>query len=104
VPIDVETSRLPVRAPCGRGPGQAHDVTAYPGLIHEIDCDPEQKGYDREGLRRVVEQRDGDQHREPENTVRPNPVPPHRKRNPGTRPAFYFQGFPLDRSLAWLRR
>src|SRR6476646_10670679 len=23
-------------------PGQAHDVTAVPALMHEIDCDPEQ--------------------------------------------------------------
>ena len=31
-------------------PGQAHDVTAFPALMQEIDCDPEQmlgdKGYD----------------------------------------------------------
>ena len=33
-------------------PGQAHDVTAFPALMQEIDCDPEQmlgdKGYDSE--------------------------------------------------------
>jgi hypothetical protein len=33
-------------------PGQAHDVTAYPSLMDDIDCDPEQtlgdKGYDSE--------------------------------------------------------
>jgi hypothetical protein len=23
-------------------PGQAHDVTAYPALMHDIDCDPQQ--------------------------------------------------------------
>jgi hypothetical protein len=23
-------------------PGQAHDVTAFPALMHEIDCDPKQ--------------------------------------------------------------
>ena len=32
------------------GPGQAHDVTAFPALMQELDCDPEQllgdKGYD----------------------------------------------------------
>ena len=31
-------------------PGQAHDVTAFPALMQEVDCDPEQmlgdKGYD----------------------------------------------------------
>jgi hypothetical protein len=37
-------------------PGQTHDVTAYPALMHDIDCDPEQmlgdKGYDSEAVRR----------------------------------------------------
>ena len=37
-------------------PGQAHDVTAFPALMQEIDCDPEQmlgdKGYDSEAVRR----------------------------------------------------
>jgi len=38
-------------------PGQAHDVTAFPALMQEIDCDPEQmasvdKGYDSEAVRK----------------------------------------------------
>jgi hypothetical protein len=41
--------------------GQAHDVTAFPALMQEIDCDPEQmlgdKGYDSEAVRRDIEQR-----------------------------------------------
>ena len=45
-------------------PGQAHDVTAYPALMDEIDCDPEQmlgdKGYDSEAVRRDIEQRGGE--------------------------------------------
>ena len=44
-------------------PGQAHDVTAFPALMQEIDCDPEQmlgdKGYDSEAVRREIEQRGG---------------------------------------------
>lgn len=44
-------------------PGQAHDVTAVPALMHEIDCDPEQmlgdKGYDSETVRQDIEQRGG---------------------------------------------
>jgi hypothetical protein len=36
-------------------PGQAHDVTAVPALMHDIDCDPEQmlgdKGYDKASRR-----------------------------------------------------
>ncbi len=36
-------------------PGQAHDVTAFPALMQEIDCDPEQmlgdRGYDSEAVR-----------------------------------------------------
>ena len=44
-------------------PGQAHDVTAFPALKQEIDCDPEQmlgdKGYDSEAVRREIEQRGG---------------------------------------------
>jgi hypothetical protein len=36
-------------------PGQAHDVTAYPALMHDIDCDPQQmlgdKGYDSAAVR-----------------------------------------------------
>ena len=45
-------------------PGQAHDVTAFPALMQEIDCDPEQmlgdKGYDSEAVRRDIEQRSGE--------------------------------------------
>jgi transposase len=45
-------------------PGQAHDVTAFPALMQEIDCDPEQmlgdKGYDSEAVRRDIEQRGGE--------------------------------------------
>ena len=45
-------------------PGQAHDVTAFPALMQEIDCDPEQmlgdKGYDSEAVRSEIEQRGGE--------------------------------------------
>jgi transposase len=45
-------------------PGQAHDVTAFPALMQEIDCDPEQmlgdKGYDSEAVRRDIEHRSGE--------------------------------------------
>ena len=45
-------------------PGQAHDVTAFPVLMQEIDCDPEQmlgdKGYDSEAVRGEIEQRGGE--------------------------------------------
>ena len=44
-------------------PGQAHDVTAFPALMQEIDCDPQQllgdKGYDSEAIRRDIKQRGG---------------------------------------------
>jgi transposase len=44
-------------------PGQTHDVTAYPALMDDIDCDPEQmlgdKGYDSKAVRQDVEQRGG---------------------------------------------
>jgi transposase len=44
-------------------PGQAHDVTAYPALMAEVDDDPEQlladKGYDSNGVRDDVEKRGG---------------------------------------------
>ena len=44
-------------------PGQAHDVTAFPALMQEIDCDPEQmrgdKGYDSQAVRRDIAQRGG---------------------------------------------
>jgi transposase len=44
-------------------PGQAHDVTAVPALMHDIDCDPEQmlgdKGHDSETIRQDIEQRGG---------------------------------------------
>jgi hypothetical protein len=43
--------------------GQTHDVTAYPALMHDVDCNPEQmlgdKGYDSEVARRDIEQRGG---------------------------------------------
>ena len=43
-------------------PGQAHDITAFPALMQEIDCDPEQmlgdnKGYDSEAVRNDIEER-----------------------------------------------
>jgi len=45
-------------------PGQAHDVTAFPALMQEIDCDPEQmlgdRGYDSEAVRNDIEQRGGE--------------------------------------------
>jgi transposase len=45
-------------------PGQIHDVTAYPALMNDIDCDPEQmlgdKGYDSQAVRRDIEQRGGE--------------------------------------------
>jgi transposase len=45
-------------------PGQAHDVTAYPALMDDIDRDPHQmlgdKGYDSEAVRRDIEQRGGE--------------------------------------------
>src|SRR4051812_9662902 len=44
-------------------PGQAHDVTAYPALMEEIDDDPDQmltdKGYDTDAVRADVEKRGG---------------------------------------------
>jgi transposase len=45
-------------------PGQAHDVTAFPALMQEIDSDPEQmlgdKGYDSEAVRNDIEERGGE--------------------------------------------
>jgi transposase len=45
-------------------PGQAHDVTAFPALMQEIDCDPQQmlgdKGYDSEAVRNDIEERGGE--------------------------------------------
>jgi transposase len=45
-------------------PGQAHDVTAFPALMHESDHDPEQmlgdKGYDSAAVRQDVEKRGGE--------------------------------------------
>ena len=45
-------------------PGQTHDVTAYPALMDDIDCDPEQmlgdKGYDSKAVRQDIEQRGGE--------------------------------------------
>jgi len=45
-------------------PGQAHDVTAFPALMHEIDHDPEQmlgdKGYDSAAVRQEIEKRGGE--------------------------------------------
>ena len=45
-------------------PGQAHDVTAFPALMQEIDCDPEQmlgdKGYDSEAVRNDIEEHGGE--------------------------------------------
>ena len=39
-------------------PGQAHDVTAVPALMHDIDCDPEQMLGD--AVREDIEQRGGE--------------------------------------------
>lgn len=45
-------------------PGQAHDVTAYPALMEEVDDDPEQmladKGYDSDAVRDDIEARGGE--------------------------------------------
>jgi transposase len=39
-------------------PGQAHDVTAFPALMQEVNCDPEQligdKGYDSDAVRKEI--------------------------------------------------
>jgi transposase len=39
-------------------PGQAHDVTAFPALMQEVDCDPKQllgdKGYDSDAVREEI--------------------------------------------------
>src|SRR5437667_12732181 len=59
-------------------PGQSHDVTAFPALMQEIDCDPEQmlgdKGYDSEAVRRDIEQRNGEAAIP---TTAPTQEPPH---------------------------
>ena len=45
-------------------PGQAHDVTAYPALMEEVDDDPEQmlgdKGFDSDAVRHDIERRGGE--------------------------------------------
>jgi transposase len=45
-------------------PGQAHDVTAFPALMQEIERDPEQmlgdRGYDSEAVRNDIEERGGE--------------------------------------------
>jgi transposase len=45
-------------------PGQAHDVTAYPALMEEVDQDFEQmladKGYDSDAVRNDIEERGGE--------------------------------------------
>jgi transposase len=45
-------------------PGQAHDVTAYPALMEEVDCDPERmladKGYDSDAVRQDIGNRGGE--------------------------------------------
>jgi transposase len=45
-------------------PGQAHDVTAYPALMEDIDHDPQQmlgdKGYDSDAVRRDIKRRGGE--------------------------------------------
>ena len=45
-------------------PGQAHDVTAYPALMEEVDCDPERmladKGYDSDAVRQDISNRGGE--------------------------------------------
>jgi transposase len=44
-------------------PGQTHDVTAYPALMNDVDCDPEQmlgdKAYDSQAVRQDIERRGG---------------------------------------------
>lgn len=44
--------------------GQAHDVTAYPALMQEVDDDPQQmladKGYDSDDVRDDIEKRGGE--------------------------------------------
>jgi len=44
--------------------GQAHDVTVFPALMQEIDCNPGQmlgdKGYDSEAVRNDIEERGGE--------------------------------------------
>jgi transposase len=45
-------------------PGQAHDVTAYPALMAEVDADPERmladKGYDSDAVRKDIQDRGGE--------------------------------------------
>src|ERR1044071_1941870 len=45
-------------------PGQAHDVTAFPALMREIERDPEQmlgdRGYASEAVRNDIEERGGE--------------------------------------------
>jgi transposase len=45
-------------------PGQAHDVTAYPALMEEVDDNPEQmladKGYDSDAVRDDIQKRGGE--------------------------------------------
>jgi transposase len=45
-------------------PGQAHDVTAYPALMQEVDDDPEQlltdKGDDSDAIRNDIKERGGE--------------------------------------------
>jgi transposase len=45
-------------------PGQAHDVTAYPALMAEVDADPERmladKGYDSDTVRKDIQDRGGE--------------------------------------------
>jgi transposase len=45
-------------------PGQANDITAFPALMQEIDCNPDHllgdKGYDSEAVRSEIERRGGE--------------------------------------------
>jgi transposase len=45
-------------------PGQVHDITAFPALMQEVDCDPEQllgdKGYDSNAVRQQIVDRGGE--------------------------------------------
>ena len=45
-------------------PGQAHDVTAYPALMEEVDADFDHmladKGYDSDAVRNDIEERGGE--------------------------------------------
>jgi transposase len=45
-------------------PGQVHDVTAFPALMQDVNCDPQQllgdKGYDSDAVRQEIVDRGGE--------------------------------------------